>query len=145
MYVFDTDFDAIIEDLQAVIDDPETDCEIVCIDGVGDLGRGYREIHHRLCDTLTPHDSQIGIIEADPTDSEIHAIDPKSDEFTGMLKTLMISDYAALARQREPGKILSGGQSTSILAGGQHSGFGQKIGNWFRVRTVTTTCVQSLN
>jgi len=107
VHIFDTDFDAIIEDLQAVVGDPETDCEIVCIDGFRNLGHEHREIRDRLDllrEILAPHSIRIGIIEADPAGSNVHMMDPTNDQFTGMLKTLTLSDHAALARQREADK-----------------------------------------
>lgn len=120
VHVFGPDFDEILNDLQSVIDDPETDCEMLVIDGIESIGATHREVRERLTqirDILSSHGILIAFIEADPTGSEIHPVDPASDKFDWVLRTLLLSDQASLSRQREAMK-----QDVACWAGLEYNG-----------------------
>ncbi|OYR56663.1 hypothetical protein DJ70_08075 [Halorubrum halodurans] len=104
VHVFGTVFDNIISDIETVLETPARDCDAVIVDGLADIGGTHREIRDRLDrlrTTLTPHGTDLVIIEADPKGSETYRVDPASDEFEWLLNTLTFTSQAGLTRQRD--------------------------------------------
>lgn len=106
IHVHGTDFDDIIEDLQAVIDREDTEVEGVLIDGFRSIAPDAATVRDRL-KTLReklPTGLKIGIIDADPSRSDIWTVYTDSDEFDALLRSLELSDKAAIGRARDATK-----------------------------------------
>lgn len=102
IHVFGTDWNDIITDLWDVLERPDTDCEILYIDGLQAIGEDLVTVRNRLEElrNVLPSDVRIGLIDADPGGSDVWAFAVGSDEFDALLQSLHFADEAALYGQR---------------------------------------------
>lgn len=107
VHVFGTDFDELVHDVRSVVQRDDLNCEGLLIDGFDSVGDSAREVRDRLArigEVLEQYGNRIGIIDADPSGSDIVTFEPGSDEFDVLLSTLDLTDSAAIARHRKSNK-----------------------------------------
>lgn len=102
-HVHGSDFSELLDETRSVIDRVDTDCTNVFIDGFESVGGSAREVRDRLSrlgEVLASRDISIMLIDADPSGSDVLAVDPGSDEFDVLLSALGLVDTASLSRHR---------------------------------------------